>query len=108
MNYMFHFKTIDRSEALCEFTADKFSRLDRFEIKPMTVHVTFSQEKTSATCSVFIKGMKSPLRTEASAENLFEAVEMVTKKLFRILEKQKSIVKFHKHKKRKPLVREAA
>lgn len=97
MQFLVKFKGLDHSQALADHVTDRFDKLDKFEIKPVKVQVTFSHVKQICRAEVYVKGVKTVFRADASGENYNEAADKVMKKLERQMEKEKSKVKHHKN-----------
>jgi ribosomal subunit interface protein len=94
------FKGIDSSQALIDYVQDRFQKLERFEMKPLTVHVTFRDERHERVAEIYVKGMKRDMRAQAAADNYYGALDLCFKKVERQLEKEKSRIKHHKHEER--------
>jgi ribosomal subunit interface protein len=98
MNIAVKFKNLDHSEALVEYVTERFSKLGKFEIKPLKIHVTFSQERYKFKAQVYVNGLNRPYRAVGIAEDSFyAALENCYRKLSRQLEKEKSKIKHHHH-----------
>ncbi len=97
MQFQVKFKGLDHSQALADHVSERFDKLDKFEIKPVKVQVTFSHVRQICRAEVYVKGVKTIFRAEASGSNYNEACEKVMKKLERQMEKEKSKVKHHKN-----------
>jgi ribosomal subunit interface protein len=90
------FKGIEYSRALAESVEEKFSKLEKFEIKPITVHVTFRAERHVKLAEVYIQGLNSPFRARGAGESYLESLDNVLKKLWRQMAREKAKVKHHK------------
>ena len=84
MNYSFTGKNIEVTEAIKEKTISKISRLSRLFSEDTNITVTISVVKLDQTVEVTIPLQKRILRAEATAEDLYAAIDNVVD----ILEKQ--------------------
>lgn len=97
MNYDIKFKSIEYSESLAEYVRERFEKLERFAIRPITVHVTFSHQRHMKIASVYIKGFNGNFRARGESDSLYVSLDMCVKKLSRQLEREKSRIKEHHH-----------
>ncbi len=97
MKVQFKFKGIDHSQSLCDHAAEKFERLEKFEMKPTQVNVTFSSVKHERKADVYIKGLHKSFRATAHAESYYDALDLVVKKIEKQMYKEKSKVQYHKN-----------
>jgi putative sigma-54 modulation protein len=97
MKFDVRFKGIDYSESLESYVIERFEKLKKFEIKPLKVQVTFSEQKYERRAEVFIHGLNSNFRAQASSDSYFASLDMCIKKMSRQLEKEKSKIKEHHH-----------
>jgi putative sigma-54 modulation protein len=97
MKFDVKFKSIDFSQALVDYVEERFAKIAKFEIKPVTVHVTFSQIRHAKVTEVYIHGMQGDFRARGESDSLYVSVDMCLKKLKRQMEKEKAKVKNHRH-----------
>lgn len=97
MKFDIRFKGIDYSRSLADYVQDKFEKLDKFEIKPTTVHVTFRTERHMKLAEVYIQGLHVPFRARGTGDTYLDCVDSVLKKLSKQMSKEKSKVKRHKN-----------
>lgn len=90
------FKALDFSPSLVSLIEDKFSRLEKFEIKPTSVIVTCSIQGDDKCVSVYLESLGSPVKCEAEGSSFQEAVDLVVAKLGRQMERKKGKVKKHR------------
>lgn len=105
MRFDVRFKGMPHSDFLTEAVVEKFDKLEKFEIKPITVHVTFSSVKHTKYAEVYIQGLHSPFRAKGSGENHMAGLDACIHKLWRQMAKEKAKVKRHKDKQRSSLGR---
>ena len=97
MHFDVRFKGISFSQSLVEAVEEKFARLEKYEIRPSLVHITFSSMRHQKQADVYIKGFMKPFRARATADGYYEAIDAVLDKVCRQMVKEKSIVKKHKN-----------
>jgi putative sigma-54 modulation protein len=97
MKFQFKFKGIDHSQSLCDHVAEKFEKLEKFEMKPTQVNVTFSASKHERKADVYVKGLHKTFRASAHGESYYDAVDMVASKIEKQMSKEKSKVQHHKN-----------
>lgn len=90
------FKGLDFSPSLVSFIEDKFSKLEKFEIKPTSVIVTCSIQGDDKCVSVYLESLGSPVKCEAVGASFQESVDSVVTKLSRQMERKKGKVKRHR------------
>lgn len=100
MQFDIRFKGIGYSRSLVEYTEGKFAKLEKFEIKPITVNVTFRAERYNKMAEVYVKGLNSPFRAKGAGETYLDALDAVLRRLWRQMAREKSKVKRHKNRKK--------
>jgi putative sigma-54 modulation protein len=105
MKFQIKFKSIDHSQSLCDYAADKMARLEKFEIKPVRINVTFSIVRFQKVVEVFIQGVQTSFRAKSRGEDFHEVLNMVMDKLERQMEREKSKVKDHRKPERTHMAR---
>lgn len=96
MKFQFKFKGIEHSPSLCEHVREKFEKLEKFEIKPTQVNITFSAVKYEKKADIYVKGLQKSFRASAQAESYYDALDMVAKKIEKQMSKEKSKIQHHK------------
>ena len=97
MKYDIRFKSIDYSPGLVEYVREKFSKIIKHTIKPLTFHVTFSEVRFSRKAEVYVNGVHGGLRASGISDSFHVSLDMCFKKLKRQLEREKSKIKHHHH-----------
>ncbi len=97
MNFDIKFKSISYSDALVEYVEERFSRLSKYEIRPSTVHITFSEDGFNCRADIYINGYQGSFRAKGLSDSYFASLDMCLKKLKRQMEKEKSKIKHHHH-----------
>ena len=100
MQFDVRFKGIGYSASLAEYVEEKFQKLEKFEIKPITVHVTFRTERYVKMAEVYVKGLNTPFKAKGAGETYMDSLDAVLRKLWRQMAREKSIVKRHKNRKK--------
>ncbi|MCB0350880.1 MAG: ribosome-associated translation inhibitor RaiA [Bdellovibrionales bacterium] len=97
MNFDVKFKSIKHSPSLVEYVQERFSSLSKYEIRPSTVHITFSEEGYNCRADIYINGYNGSFRAKGLSDSYFVSLDMCIKKLKRQMEKEKSKIKHHHH-----------
>jgi len=97
MKYDVKFKSIDYSQGLVEYVQEKFEKLIKFEIKPLTVHVTLSHQRHERIADVYIHGLNGNFRAQGKSDSLYVSLDLCLKKLTRQMEKEKAKIKNHRN-----------
>ena len=98
MKVDFNFKHVDQSEALMEYTNERLGKIERFELKPMEVLVTYSmQQKHECIVEVVVLEGRRKFKATSVADDFYRAVDNMVNKLGRQLSKDKHRVKNHKN-----------
>jgi len=105
MRFDVRFKGLNHSDFLENAVVEKFSKLIKLEIKPVTVQVTFRTEGHQKVCDVYIRGLNSPFRAQGAEESFLESLDDCVEKLWRQMSKEKSRVKNHKNREQSSLGR---
>lgn len=103
MRFDVRFKGLAHSDFLAQYVEERFSKLEKFEIKPITVHVTFRTEKREKIADVYIQGLNAPFRATGSGENHVIGLDACVRKLWRQMAREKAKVKKHKNPRRSKL-----
>ena len=75
---------------------DRFQKLQKFEIKPILVNVTFTEVRFQRIAEVYVKGMLRPMRAKGSSDSFHTAIELCMRKIERQMEREKSRIKNHR------------
>lgn len=105
MRFDVRFKGIEYSESLALHVEEKFAKLEKLELKPMTVQVTFRAERHMKYAEVYIQGLNAPFRAKGAGETYMAGLDACLKKLWRQMAREKSMVKRHKNRQRSSLGR---
>ena len=97
MKFDIKFKSMDYSQSLVDYAEEKFAKLEKYEIRPVVVHITFSQERHEQVAQVYIKGLHGEFRAKAYSDSLQSAIDLCLKKMKRQMEREKSKIKHHHH-----------
>jgi len=97
MKFDVKFKSIDFSQGLMDYVQERFTKLSKFEIKPITVHVTFSHQRHHRVADVYIHGLQGEFRAQGRSDSLHVSLDMCLKKLKRQMEREKARIKNHRN-----------
>ena len=98
MRIDFKFRHLDPSDELTAYVSERLARLEKFELKPVRIEVTFSQEKTLKRVDFHVRGDHLEMHSRSEAETFFAGVDSAVDKLARQLSKKKARVQSHKTK----------
>lgn len=96
MKFNVKFRKMKRSEELAAFFEDRFTKLQKFETKPVVVTATLSVERHSCQVSVQLSGRDLQMRASATEANFYDAIEKVMQRCFRQMSRKKAKVQNHK------------
>lgn len=98
MDCRFSFKKVKKSDVLIEFAQPKIlAKIEKYTTKPIDAHVTFSKEGFEFTVRCTLKGGDGfNSQVEATADDLYNALDIALEKLEAQLKKQKEKIKRHK------------
>lgn len=105
MKFDIRFKGIEYSESLAQYTEERFDKIQKFEMKPVKVNVTYSTQRHHKCAEVYVQGVNSSFRASAKGENYYDCLDDVVRKLSRQMSKEKSKVQHHRHSERAHLAR---
>lgn len=97
MKMDYTFLHVDSSEALVEHFHDRFTKLLKFELKPMDVHVVFSMERHECIVDVQIIEGRRKFKATGLSDDFYRSVDMAVNKLHRQMSKEKKRLKDHKN-----------
>ncbi len=96
MKLHFTFKHMSSSSALVEYTADKLSRLEKFEMKPSQIQCEFWVDRHECGCDLVLRSANGQMKASGVSGEIHQAVEQAIDKLERQLQKRKSKVQHHR------------
>lgn len=97
MKVDFAFRNVDSSDLLMEYTADRLTKVARFEIDPMGVYVVVSMMRHECQVEVSVQEGRRKYKATAVSDDFYRSVEMVVNKLYRQLSKEKRRIHDLKH-----------
>ncbi|MCB0413743.1 MAG: ribosome-associated translation inhibitor RaiA [Bdellovibrionales bacterium] len=92
-----HFKSIDFSQSLVEYAEERFSKVEKYEMKPVFIQVTFSAQRHKKTAEVNIQGFNVHYKAIAQSDDFYGSVDKVLQKIIGQMSKQKKKVQRHKN-----------
>tara|TARA_B100000749_G_scaffold28537_1_gene20035 strand:- start:25287 stop:25664 length:378 start_codon:yes stop_codon:yes gene_type:complete len=90
------FKSIDHSQSLVSYIEEKMEKLDKYEMKPEKVQVTFRTSGHKKVAECCIQHSHEFLRAKATSDDFYEAVDKMVQKLKTQMAKRKKKVQNHK------------
>jgi putative sigma-54 modulation protein len=96
MRIDFKFRHSPQSEELTSYVSERIAKLEKFEMKPVRVEVTFSAEKTCKRVDVHVRGDNIEMHAHCEAETFFEGIDLALEKIAKQLSKKKARVQSHK------------
>lgn len=97
MTVDFTFRNVDSSDLLMAYMTDRLEKLDRFEVKPMEVHVVVSGQRHECQVEVTILEGRRKYKAIATTNDYYRSCEMCVNKLQRQLSKEKRRIRHHKN-----------
>ncbi len=85
----------EMSDALREYTQDKFSRLKKLATNITSIHVTFEVDKFRHIAEASIRVPKNEFHAKAESEDMYKSIDVLADKLFHQLSKHKEKVTEH-------------
>ena len=95
MNYNYKFKNLDWSDHLVAYAEDKFEKLKKFELKPVSIHLTFSKERHNKYAEICIYGPGVDHKARSCSENYYESFDKSLSKVMSQMAKRKSRLQKH-------------
>ncbi len=96
MRIDYKFRHSPQSEDLKTYVSDRLSRLEKFELKPVRVEVTFTSERTAKRVDIHVRGENLEVHAHCEAETFLEGVDVAIDKISRQMAKKKDRVQDHK------------
>jgi ribosomal subunit interface protein len=93
MKFNFVFKTSMQNDYAIEYVQDRFLKLQKYELKPMKVNVTFSSGRHECQVEVFIHGPNIIYQATATGADYYQAVDQVANKIVKQMARKKEKVK---------------
>ena len=89
MKVDFAFRNVDSSDLLMDYMTDRLTKLARYELNPMGVHVTVSMERHECVIEVTMIEGRRKYKATAVSDDFYRSVEMCVNKLQRQLSKER-------------------
>lgn len=96
MKVDFSFKHLDASQALMGYTEEKLGKIEKFELKPMEVHVIYSMQRHECMIEVVVLEGRRKFKATSVSHDFYKAVDNMINKLTRQMSKGKKKLKYHK------------
>ena len=95
MKTKYTFRHMRKSEEKIQYVEERLGKLEKYEWRPLTAHVTFSAERNQCTVDIRLTGQGASIKAKAKADHFSDAVDEIVGKLQKQLEKKKSRVQEH-------------
>lgn len=96
MKVDFSFKHLDASQALMGYTEERLGKIEKFELKPMDVHVVYSMQRHECMIEVTVLEGRRKFKATSVSHDFYKAVDNMINKLTRQMSKGKKRLKYHK------------
>lgn len=97
MRFKFHFKQVDVSKSLQQFTVDQMEKLNPYLLKESSCTVHFSHSRYQWKVEILVNNPEGLFKAQAvSEESLYAAVDKVADKLGKQFLKVKEKAQYHK------------
>lgn len=96
MKIDYSFKHLDASQALMGYTEERLAKIEKFEIKPMDVHVVYSMQRHECMIEVTVLEGRRKFKATSVSTDFYRAVDNMINKLTRQMAKDKTKLKYHK------------
>jgi putative sigma-54 modulation protein len=91
-----NFKRLDHSQALVDYANERLRRLEKYEWKPVSVHLTLSRQKHMIMAEMSAVVSDATFHSSVKAADYVGAVDQVVEKLGRQLVKKKKKIQYRK------------
>ena len=96
MKWKHSFKHVDISEALKQFTEERFDKLEKYLLKESTANIYYTMEKHLCCVEMTVKNGNGHFKAHASGDTFYVAVDQLAQKLSKQFSKQKEKMQAHK------------
>ncbi|PSB85907.1 ribosome hibernation promoting factor [Photobacterium damselae] len=86
---------VEVTDALREYVTTKFDKLDRFFDKINHIHVILNVEKLQQVAEATLQVNAGDIHAKADSDNMYSAIDALTDKLIRQLNKHKEKLNSH-------------
>lgn len=86
---------VEITEALKEYVISKFEKLERFFDRINNVHVVLTVEKLEQVAEATLYVNQGEIHAKASSENMYAAIDLLSDKLIKQLNKHKDKMNQH-------------
>jgi putative sigma-54 modulation protein len=96
MRIDFTFRHCDNNPEVMEYVSSRIAKLEKFEMKPVRVHFTFTHEKAAQRVDLHVRGEDIEMHAHCECETFFTGIDEAIDKMARQMERKKSKVQRHK------------
>ncbi len=90
-----NFKNLDWSQSLVDYAAERFSKIEKVELKSLNVHMVVSAERHKRCVEVIIHAYEATYRATAYSDDYYASVDKVFHKIKSQLVKRKNKLQDH-------------
>ena len=91
-----HAKHFPLTDAIRDYVLEKISRIERFSKDMLDIDVTLDVQKLEHSATMLLKFLQFQIRSHASTDNIYSAIDKVTDRLTRLVRKYKSQLQDHR------------
>jgi putative sigma-54 modulation protein len=96
MKYDFVFKKMSTSEAVVDYVEKGMEKLHKYEMKPSHAHWVFSVQRHEHSAELILTGPQLQFQAKATANDMYEAIDLALHKVGKQMAKKKSRTIDHK------------
>jgi len=92
-----HAKNFALSDAIRDYVLEKISRIERFSKDILDIDVVLDVQKLEHSVVMLLKFLHIKIRSQASTDSIYSAIDKATDRLVRLVTKYKSQLQEHHH-----------
>ncbi len=96
MQIEYKFRHQSPSQELTHYVDDRIARLEKYEMKPFKIEVTFWTEGVASCVGIHVRAEGIEMHSQCEAESYLAAVDIALEKMSRQLARKKAKVQKHK------------
>jgi putative sigma-54 modulation protein len=96
MRIDFKFRHSPQSDELTAYVTERIGKLERFEMRPVRVEITFTAEKAMRRVDIHVRGQDIEMHAHSEGEDYFSGVDIALEKITRQLARKKAKIKNRK------------
>ena len=96
MRIDFKFRHTPHSDELVNHVHERIDKLERYELRPVRVEFTFSNEKEVCRVDIHVRGQDIEMHAHSETEDFFSGADIALEKIARQLARKKAKIKDRK------------